>query len=133
MGVAVTDPERRVARPLGVLRSVGPKRDAQALRELLAAEPATLLVVGLPLAADEDDEEGPSARACRARGEDLARRLRLPVEFVDETLTTVEAHEALVAAGVTRRRRREQVDAMAAVLILESWLRETERRRGGAP
>lgn len=124
LGVAASDELRLSVRPLGVVDSVGPKRDARAIRELAEGLGAVLLVVGLPLG--PEGEESPAAAAARERGRDLARRLELPVEFVDEAWSTVEARRRLIDAG-SRPRRRRVVDADAAAVILESWLAE----RGG--
>lgn len=125
IGVAVSDEDRQLARSLGVVPARGPRQDARALRELSADLGVTLLVVGLPLLASGD--EGDAARALRERGVDLARRLELPVAFVDEAHTSRQAVRALVAAGASRRGRRERIDETAAVLILEAWIRDEGR------
>ena len=124
IGVAVCDESRLVVRPLGVIESVGPKRDAKALRHLTADLAIELLVVGLPL--DADGEEGPAAISARERGTDLARRVELPVDFADESRSTVVARERLIESGTTRARRLV-VDADAAAVILETWLSERDR------
>ena len=126
IGLAACDELRLTVRPLGVVRCVGPKRDARAIRDLAGELDPVLLVVGLPLG--PDGEVGPEAEACRERGLDLARRLELPVEFVDESFSTVEARERLIEAGANRGRRRV-VDADAAVVILEGWLAAGETPR----
>lgn len=126
-GVATCDELRLTVRPLGVIESVGPKRDAAALRELAAELRPCLLVVGLPLG--PEGEEGPAAIRARERGGDLARRLELPVEFVDEAGTTVEARRRMIEGGTSRLRRRV-VDAEAAAIILEIWLAEGESCSG---
>jgi putative Holliday junction resolvase len=73
-----------------------------------------------------DGSDTSTTAACRAFGEQLARRSGLPVEFVDERLTSNAAYDELRNArrsGVRPRRiRREDIDATAARLILESWL-----------
>jgi putative Holliday junction resolvase len=119
IGVAVCDEARLVVRPLGVIESVGPKRDAQALRRLTEELELELVVIGLPL--DARGEEGPAAVKARERGTDLARRMELPVDFADESHSTIEARERLIESG-TRRSRRRVVDADAAAVILETWL-----------
>lgn len=123
IGVAVCDESRLAVRPLGVIESVGPKRDAQALRRLTEDLSVELLVIGLPL--DACGDEGPSAVRARERGTDLARRMELPVDFADESRSTIEARTRLIEAG-TKRSRRRVVDADAAAVILETWLAEQE-------
>jgi putative Holliday junction resolvase len=118
IGVAVTDVMRLTVRPLGTVAVVGPKRDALAIRELLAGRRVVKLLIGLP--ADEDGAEGPAALRARETGDDLARRLQIPHEFVDEYGTTAEAAELL---REDPKRAGGEVDALAAALILEAWLR----------
>jgi putative Holliday junction resolvase len=66
--------------------------------------------------------EGPQAVRVRAFAADLAAHLGLPLEFWDERLTTVAAERTLLEADVSRRRRREVIDKVAATLILQGWL-----------
>ena len=120
IGLAVSDETRLTVRTLPALAAVGAKRDAQALRDALAGLDVVLLVVGLPLLPSGD--EGDSAKRARAAGEDLARRLQLPVRFVDESLTTVDALRELGG----RKVRPGEVDSRAAALILEAFLAEEE-------
>lgn len=82
-------------------------------------------VVGLPL--HMDGHEGPEAEAAREFAARLGERTGLPVELVDERLTSVEAHRLLDEAG--RRDRRAVVDQVAAVVLLQSWLDARERAR----
>jgi putative Holliday junction resolvase len=78
------------------------------------------LVVGLPL--DMRGTEGAAAVRVRAFGERVAAHLALPLEFWDERFTTVAAERTLLEADVSRRRRREVVDKVAATLILQGYL-----------
>lgn len=126
IGIAVTDDLRMTVRPLAVIEARGPKADARSVRALIAGLGATLLVVGLPLLPSGD--EGDSAKRCRERGADLARRLALPLEFVDESDTSLEAERILKERGRRKSGGPEsQVDALAAALLLESWLADQGR------
>ncbi len=126
MGVAVTDERRLTTRPLGVIPVRGARADARALRAMIEGMSVSLLVVGVPLLPSGDESD--SSRACRERGQDLARRLQIPVAFVDESDTTLEAERIL-----RERPRRKSggpegsVDAIAAALILEAWLADQGR------
>ena len=80
------------------------------------------LVVGLPL--DLRGSETEWSRRIRRAGEELARRLDVPIEFVDERFSSVRAEHAVRTAGLRRgeRERKDRVDRAAAALILQGWL-----------
>ncbi|MEK6598110.1 MAG: Holliday junction resolvase RuvX [Gemmatimonadota bacterium] len=78
------------------------------------------LVVGYPL--DEEGEEGASGLAARELSELLAHRTQLPVELWDERMSTVEALDSIRHQGGRTRGRREEVDAIAATVVLQGWL-----------
>ncbi len=120
IGVAVSDELGITAQPIGVVRRVGGQADLRALDELLGPYAPERLVVGLPLGMS--GTEGTQAARVRAFAERAGAHLGLPVEFWDERLTTVAAERALLEADLSRRRRREVVDKVAASLILQSYL-----------
>ncbi len=120
IGVAVSDELGITAQGLGVVRRVGGRRDLEALAALLAPYAPSRLVVGLPL--DMRGTEGTAAARVRAFAERAAAHLALPLDYWDERLTTVAAERALLEADVSRRRRREVVDKVAATLILQGYL-----------
>src|SRR5579883_787511 len=120
VGVAVSDELGVAAHPVGVLRRRGGRHDLRALAALLAPFAPERLVVGLPL--NMDGSEGVRAARTRSFAARAAAHLGLPVEFVDERLTTFEAAQRLAAAGVRGRRRREALDRVAAAVILETHL-----------
>jgi len=120
IGVAVSDELGITAQGIGVVRRVGGRRDMEALAALLAPYGPERLVVGLPLTLG--GSEGPQAAKVRRFAEQAAAHLGLPLEFWDERLTTVEAERTLLEADVSRRRRREVIDKVAATLILQGYL-----------
>ena len=120
VGVAVSDALGMTAQPLTTLRRTGLRANLAELRRLAETHKVRQAVVGLPL--NMDGTEGPSAAAARAFGEALAQALDIPVEYQDERLSTVAAQRALLEADVSRARRREVVDQVAAALILQTWL-----------
>jgi putative Holliday junction resolvase len=120
IGVAVSDELGLTAQGVGVVRRVGGRRDLDALAHLLAPYAPERLVVGLPL--NMNGSEGPQAVRVRTFAAKVAAHLGLPLEFWDERLTTVAAERALLEADLSRRRRRELVDQVAATLILEGFL-----------
>ena len=120
IGLAVSDPERRTARPLLVYERVNRDKDVAALGEIAASEGANLLVVGLP--AKLDGSLSPVGQGIVSLAKRLQRRLGLPVEFMDEALSTVRSEEAMIEAGLSRAKRRRVVDRAAAAEILRRWL-----------
>lgn len=120
IGVAVSDELGITAQGVGVVRRVGGKRDLEAVGALLAPYAPGRLVVGLPL--NMNGTEGPQAARVRRFADQMATHLGLPLEFWDERLTTVAAERVLVEADMSRRRRREVIDQVAASLILQGYL-----------
>jgi putative Holliday junction resolvase len=128
IGVAACDPHGIVVRPVGV---VSAKAQAQALAQIeriVHDEEARLVVVGLPLTLR--GEQGPQAQRVLAFATELEKRLAVPLVFVDERYTSVEAERIIKEHGTKRqKRRRESVDEVAAMLILEDFLQEQRREQ----
>ena len=121
VGLALSDPLGITAQPLQSMHRVGPRKDLDFLAKIVRENDVKRVVVGLPLMLS--GEEGRSATVAREFAGRLQARLKgLPVELWDERLTTVEAERTLVSADVSRRKRKNVVDAMAAVLILQSYM-----------
>jgi putative Holliday junction resolvase len=120
IGVAISDPERRLAVPVGTIHVGQPPGELKAVAALVAEHDATLLVIGLPRSMSGD--EGSRAALAREFGAALEAAVRVPIEFQDERLSTVEAERVLREAGVTGRERRRVVDRSAATVILQAWL-----------
>ncbi|MBI5523108.1 MAG: Holliday junction resolvase RuvX [Desulfarculus sp.] len=120
IGVAVSDPDRAIAQPLCVIERAGRDQDVAAIGQVAVAQEATLIVLGLPRRTD--DSLGPEAGKALTFGKRLGRVLGLPVAYVDEWETTVEAQALLISGGASRARRRQVVDKLAAALILQRFL-----------
>ena len=129
IGVAVSDVERRIASPLETIRRVKFSIDVKRLLEILAAEQAAALVLGLPL--NMDGTEGPRAQATRAFARNLAPLTATPVLFWDERLSTAAVTRSLIAQDASRAKRADVVDRMAAAYILQGAL-DLMRRATGA-
>lgn len=126
-GLAVCDPAEVLASPLGVISGGNPEKLAEEIVRAAKAAGAELLAVGLPR--NMDGTEGESARFAREMGERLRELSGLPVEFVDERGTTVTAHNYLNDTNTRGRKRKAVVDAVAATVILEDYLRWRRNRR----
>jgi putative Holliday junction resolvase len=118
IGVAVGQTLTGTATPLTTLRAVKQRPDWAAIGRLIENWKPDRLVVGLPL--NMDDSEAPVAAGARRFARQLEGRYRLPVTLVDERLTSRGAREAVGG----RPKRIEELDALAAKLILETWLSE---------
>ncbi|MFY0529226.1 Holliday junction resolvase RuvX [Archangium gephyra] len=120
IGVAASDGLGLTAQTVTTIRRTNLKADLAALKELVREYEADRFVVGLPL--NMDGSEGPRAEATRKFVEALTEVLGLPVELWDERLSTVAAQRTLLEADVSRAKRREVIDQMAAQFILQGWL-----------
>ncbi|HUZ77203.1 MAG TPA: Holliday junction resolvase RuvX [Chloroflexota bacterium] len=121
IGVAVAESERGLAFPERVLRRTSARADRQAIVTLVTGLRAERVILGLPLTAA--GERGENAERAEAFGRDLARALPVPLEMQDERFSTIEADERLAASGAGWRERKRRVDAAAAAVILEDYLR----------
>jgi putative Holliday junction resolvase len=129
IGVAVTDALRLTAQPHATLARYGGQRDLDAVAALVAELDAERVILGLPLS--PEGEVGRAAKSAQAFAERLRARVAVPVELIDESFSTVEAEEVLLAADVSRARRKQVVDRLAAAVILRRWL-DANRAGGGA-
>ncbi|MBR1813328.1 MAG: Holliday junction resolvase RuvX [Lachnospiraceae bacterium] len=123
VGVAVTDPLGLTAQGVEIIRRKEEnklRRTYARIEELAKEYGATAIVLGYPL--NMDDTEGERTRKTLAFKEALERRTGLPIFLQDERLTTVEADEIMIEAGLSREERKQHVDRIAAQLILRDYL-----------
>lgn len=120
IGLALSDESATLATGLPTLRRRGLKQDLRDLADLVDGREVATVVVGLPRSLD--GSEGPQARKVRAFVDALKPAVKVPVVTWDERFTTVAAQHALIEGGVSRGRRKELVDKVAAVLILQNYL-----------
>jgi putative Holliday junction resolvase len=120
IGVAASD--GALAVPVTIVEHRSRGDDLERVADIVREREASVIVVGLPVLSSGD--EGEQARRCRRFGEALARATGLPVEYQDETLSSVEAEAAMAGAG--RARAAKSVDDHAAARILQAYLDERE-------
>lgn len=120
IGVAVSDELGMTAQGITTLERKGPRKDLEALQVLATEYSADRFVLGLPL--NMDGSEGPRSEATRKFGDALALHTNLPVIYQDERLTTVSAQRVLLEADLSRKKRKEVIDQVAASFILQAWL-----------
>ena len=129
IGLALSDESQILAQPLATLtRRAGKRFPMAQLLEQVKNHNVVSIVVGLPL--DESGAEGDAAHAARALADDIKRRVgELEVTMWDERMTTARVLAAIREMGGTTRGRKEDVDAMAAALLLQHYL---DSKRGTA-
>lgn len=121
IGVAASDTTWMIASPLETIRRTQFTKDAEALFKLMASREAHGIVIGLPV--NMDGAEGPRSQSARAFGRNLLRLRDLPIAFWDERLSSAAVNRMLIdEMDITRARRAEIVDKMAAAYILQGAL-----------
>ena len=120
IGVAISDGMRYSATPLETIKRIKFTQDAERLLALIAQHAITGIVIGLPL--NMDGSEGPRVQSTRAFARSLAQKTSLPMVFWDERLSTSAVTRTLIEADMSRARRAEVVDKLAASYILQGAL-----------
>lgn len=120
IGAAVSDPLGLTAQGITTIRRKSLAADLAAVQTLIKEYAVEQIVVGLPL--NMNGSAGPSAMMAREAGEAIAAASGLPVIYRDERYSTVAAERALLEGDVSRRKRKQVIDKMAAVYILQGYL-----------
>ncbi|HZZ81827.1 MAG TPA: Holliday junction resolvase RuvX [Gemmataceae bacterium] len=120
LGLAISDTERRIASPLTTYARRDAVQDAQYFKKVVAEEEIALIVIGLPI--HEDGSEGAQAKLAREFGAWLQDATGVPCVFHDERFTTFVAESALLDAGLTKKKRKERRDRVAAQILLQTYL-----------
>ncbi len=128
IGVALSDSLGITAQRLTLLERQGAGRDVEAVRALVDQHEVGTIVVGLPLTMQ--GTEGPQAKKVLAFTQALRGRVSVPIQMVDERLTTVQGERALLEMDTSRRKRKQMIDQVAAQLILQQFL---DQQRGSEP
>jgi len=126
VGIAVSDPTGTIAQALTTIDAAPLESLASRLADIASKQGAGRVVVGLPRRMD--GSYGPEAKAARELADGIRKASGLPVELVDERLTTVAAERSLLEGGVRRAKRRESIDRVAATMLLQSHL---DRKHAG--
>jgi putative Holliday junction resolvase len=129
IGIAASDPDRRLATGVETIKRKTFSVDAARIIALATERSAVGFVLGLPL--NMDGSEGPRVQSTRAFARNLSRITSLPIALWDERLSTVHAERELIAADMGRRRRAEVIDQHAAVFILQGALDRLARLSHG--
>jgi len=123
IGLAVCDAAETIASPYGVL--YGQKDLIRRIGRVVESENIEAVILGLPL--NMDDSEGPQAKMVRAFAKELQSHLLVPVYFQDERLSSFGAEQKLQEIGLSKAKRLERLDALAAAEILQAFLEQKNR------
>ncbi len=126
VGLAVSDPMGWNAHSYAVMQRSSEEKELAYLQQVCREMEITQLVSGLPK--NMDGTLGPKALEVESYARRMAELLALPLEFVDERLTTVSAHRMLLEADLSRGKRKKVVDKVAAAYILQTWLDRKNRQ-----
>ena len=128
IGVAISDELGFAAHPLCTITRKNRKTDLTAICNLINTHQVEEVVIGLPLMLD--GEVGIQAEKVQRFANRLKREARIPIHLRDERLTTVEASEILREVGKPRKKQRNVIDQVAAVVILEGYLNDSGESKG---
>jgi putative pre-16S rRNA nuclease len=120
IGVAASDPDRRIATGVMTISRTRFAEDVRQLLALAAERKSVAIVLGLPI--NMDGSEGPRAQATRAFARNLSHLTDLPIGLWDERLSTAAVERELIATDMTRSRRKAVIDQHAAIFILQGAL-----------
>ncbi len=130
IGVAVGQEITATARALITLQNSQGKPDWEHISRLVQEWRPALLVVGMPTSMD--GQPHPLEQTVKDFGDQLKQRYNLPVEWIDEKLSSVEAEEILAQSGMARQRKQDkaEIDKLAAQIILQTWLNRNAAKQG---
>jgi putative Holliday junction resolvase len=127
VGIAVSDALGIAATAVEVIEETDPGKSAKRVAAIAKDRDAKVLVFGMPI--NMDGTEHDATARVKAFAEQCARMSGLPVEYIDERLTTRQAERHLWAAGLAQKGRKARVDMVAAALLLQAWLDARPRSR----
>jgi len=124
IGVALSDSESILASPFTIIERSGERQDIEAIINIINEHQVKQIVVGLPRSMN--GSIGRQAEKVKAFVQRLCSHTEIPVEFRDERLTTVSARRLMQAAQSKKTKRKARDDAVAAAIILQGYLDETQ-------
>lgn len=120
IGLALSDTRLMIASPMETVRRKKWSEDSKKLLKLIEEQQVFGLIIGLPL--NMDGSEGPRCQSIRQLAENILKQIEIPICFWDERLSTAAVTRTLLDADMSRKRRSEVVDKMAAAYILQGFL-----------
>lgn len=126
IGVALSDPLGITAQGLTTIERTQIKEDLQKILNIIQEKEVEEVVVGLPK--HMNNTLGDKAHAVLAFVELLKKRVQIPIHTIDERLSTVRANKAMLEGDLSRKKRKERIDMIAAQFILQNYLARTDRK-----
>lgn len=123
-GLAICDAAETIATPVSVITGQGGL--IAKIIEVIEDEKIEAVVLGLPLNMDGTDSS--QTKKVRGFGEQLAANKEIPLHFQDERLTSFEAEQKLAGLGITRKKKKKHLDAIAAAAILQAYIDKKNSR-----
>lgn len=120
IGVAVSDALNIIAQSVGTIERKGIKNDFKKIHNLLQEYNAVKLIVGLPL--NMNGSAGESAKLATDFVSELKKEIDISIEMIDERLTTAQGERIFLEADISRKKRKKNIDKIAAQLILQNYL-----------
>ncbi|MEE0777289.1 MAG: Holliday junction resolvase RuvX [Bacillota bacterium] len=121
VGVAISDPLGITAQSLPTIRRKGKtEQEIEGLATIVKEKVVDTIVVGYPR--NMNGTEGPSCEMAKEYGELLGNKVKMPIVYWDERLTSKMAESAMLEADISRKKRKKTVDSLAAILILQNYL-----------
>ena len=120
IGLALSDPTGTIASPLSVIKHVSRLLDAAQVSDIAMQNEVGLIIIGQSF--DEDGNPNLAGRRAAKFAEALKEQTQIPIELVDESFSTQDARATVIEMGVSRKKRAGHHDALAAVMILRSYI-----------
>ncbi len=121
LGLAISDKTNTIANPLPVIRYQNSEMLIAEIKKIIAAKEITTIVLGLPK--NMNNSSGFAAQRSLDFKELLAKNIEIEIVLIDERLSTIEAENILITNDVSRKKRKNKIDGLAACIILDTYLR----------
>lgn len=120
IGVAISDPFLLTAQSLMTIKRKSKIEDIEIINDIIKEKDVTKIIVGLPK--NMNNTVGPQAKKVKTFVKELRKHTDLDIEYVDERLTTISATRVLIEQNVSRKKRKDVIDSVAATYILQTYL-----------
>jgi putative Holliday junction resolvase len=120
IGIALSDPSRTIARPYCIIQHTSRENDAKKIIQVAQQNKAVKIIMGLSM--DEDGNPSPAGRNAKRLAVEISKQSAIPIDYWDEDFTTNLAHDTLLQAGSSKKRRRGHQDDLAAAILLQAYI-----------